>query len=144
LSIFIRKKELASAGLQAGEIAVIDKIYVHFANLFNLTERGIFWVIRTKDNLCCRVCRKRLRKPEGNIIREDEIILVTPKSRTEYPQRLRRVVAWVEVDGKWTIMIFLTNNFDWATNSVWDRFGLFELADFYETARHRYGMFSSP
>ena len=38
-------------GLQAGEIAVFDKAYVHFANLFNLTERGIFWVTRAKDNM---------------------------------------------------------------------------------------------
>jgi hypothetical protein len=97
------------AGLQAGEITVFDKAYVHFANLFNLTGRSIFWVTRAKDNLRCRVCRKRLRNPEGNIIRDDEITLVTPESRSDYPQHLRRVVAW-------------------------DRFGLFDLADFYGTA----------
>lgn len=51
------------AGLKAGEIAVFDKAYVHFANRFNLTARGIFWVTRAKDNLRCHVCRKRLRKP---------------------------------------------------------------------------------
>ena len=54
-------------GLQAGEIAVFDKAYVHFANLFNLTERGIFWVTRAKDNMSYHVCCKRLRKPEGNM-----------------------------------------------------------------------------
>tara|TARA_B110000008_G_C16894872_1_gene534324 strand:- start:227 stop:1078 length:852 start_codon:yes stop_codon:yes gene_type:complete len=203
-------------GLQAGEIAVFDKAYVHFANLFNLSERGIFWVTRAKDNLRCRVCRKRLKRPSGNIIRDDEITLITHKSRTEYPQRLRRVTAWVEVNGEWVTMVFLTNNFEWAASSicdlyrcrwgieaffkqikqtfkvcdflghskhairwqlwaamllylllrfivfqsqwphsftrlftivlgvVWDRFGLFELADFYGTARHRYRMCSAP
>ena len=49
------------AGLQAGEIAVFDKAYVHFANLFNLSGRGIFRVTRAKDNLRYRVCRKRLK-----------------------------------------------------------------------------------
>jgi len=73
------------AGLQAGEIAVFDKAYVHFANLFNLSGRGIFWVTRAKDNLRCRVCRRRLKRPEGNIIRDDEVTLVTPKSRFRVP-----------------------------------------------------------
>jgi hypothetical protein len=204
------------AGLQTGEIAVFDKAYVHFANLFNLSGRGIFWVTRAKDNLRYRVCRKSLKRPEGNIIRDDEITLVTDKSRREYPKRLRRVEAWVEINGEWTTMVFLTNNFDWAASSicdlyrcrwgieaffkqikqtfkvcdflghskhairwqlwaamllyvllrfiafqsqwphsftrlftivrgvVWDRFGLFELADFYGTARHRYRMCSAP
>ncbi len=204
------------AGLEAGEIAVFDKAYVHFANLFHLTARGIFWVTRAKDNLRYHVCRKRLRKPSGNIIRDDEITLVTPKSRREYPQRLRRVEAWVEVNGEKVVMVFLTNNMEWAASSVcdlyrcrwgieaffkqikqtfkvcdflghsknairwqlwaalllyvllrfvafqsqwphsftrlftlvrgvvWDRYGLFELADYYGTARHRYRMCSSP
>jgi len=204
------------AGLQAGEIAVFDKAYVHFANLFNLSGRGIFWVTRAKDNLRYRVCRKSLKRPEGNIIRDDEITLITDKSRREYPRRLRRVEAWVEINGEWVTMVFLTNNFDWAASSicdlyrcrwgieaffkqikqtfkvcdflghskhairwqlwaamllyvllrfiafqsqwphsftrlftivrgvVWDRFGLFELADFYGTARHRYRMCSAP
>lgn len=204
------------AGLEAGEIAVFDKAYVHFANLFHLTEREISWVTRAKDNLRYHVCRKRLCKPAGNIIRDDEITLVTAKSRAEYPQRLRRVEAWVEINGEWVIMVFLTNNFDWAPSSVcdlyrcrwgievffkqikqtfkvcdflghskqairwqlwsalllysllrfiafqsqwphsftrmftlvrgvvWERFNLFDLADFYGTARHRYRMCSTP
>ena len=101
-------------GLQAGEIAVFDKAYVHFANLFNLTERGIFWVTRAKDNMSYHVCCKRLRKPEGNILRDDEITLCTSSSREQYPQRLRRVSAWVEINGEWVVMDFITNNFDWA------------------------------
>lgn len=204
------------AGLEAGEIAVFDKAYVHFANLFHLTEREISWVTRAKDNLRYHVCCKRLCKPAGNIIRDDEITLVTAKSRAEYPQRLRRIEAWVEINGEWVIMVFLTNNFDWAPSSVcdlyrcrwgievffkqikqtfkvcdflghskqairwqlwsalllyillrfiafksqwphsftrmftlvrgvvWERFNLFDLADFYGTARHRYRMCSTP
>jgi len=108
------------AGLQDGEIAIFDKAYMHFANLFHLTGRGIFWVTRAKDNLNYRVVRKRLKKPESNILRDDEITLLTPKSRQEYPQRLRRVEAWVEVNDEWDIMVFLTNNFQWAPTSLCD------------------------
>lgn len=162
-------------------------------------------------NLRFRVCRKRLRKPVGNIIGDDEITLLTPKSRSDYPERLRRV----EGNGQPVVMVFLTNTFDWAASSVcdlyrcrwgieaffkqikqtikvcdfpghsrhavrwqlwaallyvlqrflalqsqwphsftrlftlvrgvvWERFGLFDPADFYGTARHRYRMPGSP
>ena len=108
------------AGLQAGEIAVFDKAYVHFANLFNLTQRGIFWVTRAKDNLGAIECCDLTRKPESNIIRDEEITLVTPKTSKEYPQHLRRVTAWVEVNGEMVQMTFLTNNFEWAASSICD------------------------
>ena len=39
------------ADLQAGEIAVFDKAYVHFKHLFSLTEMGVFWVTRANPSL---------------------------------------------------------------------------------------------
>jgi len=106
------------AHLQAGEIALFDKAYVHFAHLFALAQRGVFWVTRAKDNMSCRVCRKLLRKPKGRILRDDLIVLKTPKSRKQYPGQLRRVEMLVDVDGKEVVMVFLTNNTEWAASSV--------------------------
>ena len=106
------------AGLQAGEIAVFDKAYVHFKHLFSLTEIGVFWVTRAKDNMCYHVCKKR--KVSGNIVRDEEITLKTKSSKEHYPQRMRRVVARVEVNGKFVEMVFITNNMDWAASSVCD------------------------
>lgn len=108
------------AGLKAGEIAVFDKAYVYFGNLFELTERGVFWVTRAKDNMVYHVCKKRIRKPQGRILRDDEVTLKVKRSRKEYPQRLRRIVAEVEVNGEWVVMVFLTNNFEWAASSICD------------------------
>lgn len=108
------------AGLQAGEIAVFDKAYVHFEHLFALNQRGVFWVTRAKDNMAYRVCRKRLRKPNGSILRDDEITLSVPKSRHQYPKRLRRIEAKVQVDNKTVIMVFITNNLQWAASSITD------------------------
>ena len=34
--------------------------------------------------------------------------------------KLRRVEAWVEVDGAWRVMVFITNNLDWSPRSVCD------------------------
>lgn len=108
------------AGIRSGEIVIFDRAYVDFAHLFGLFVRGVFWVTRTKSNVQLRVVRKRLRHPKGRILRDDEVVLMTTQSRREYPNRLRRITAVVEVDGKETIMEFLTNNFEWSAASVAD------------------------
>ena len=65
--------------------------------------------------------KKRLiKKPEGNILRDDIIVLTTKKSHQAYRQTLRRVVAVVEVDGKPQEMACITNNTEWAPSSVCD------------------------
>lgn len=106
------------AGLEDGEIALFDKAYINFTHLFHLHQRGIFWVTRAKDNMKFNVCRKRLKKPTDKILRDDLITLKTKKSREQYPEKLRRVVMLVEVDGKEVVMTFITNNTEWAPSSV--------------------------
>ncbi len=39
------------ANLQEGEIALFDKAYINFTHLYNLAQRGIFWVTRPKNNM---------------------------------------------------------------------------------------------
>lgn len=106
------------AGLQEGEIALFDKAYVHFTHLFALTQRGVFWVTRAKDNMAFTVRKKLLRKPEGKVLRDDLILLKTPASQAQYPVKLRRVEMLVTVDGEERAMVFLTNNTGWAARSV--------------------------
>jgi len=106
------------AGIRAGEIVLFDKAYVDFAHLHDLNEHGVFWVSRAKNNLAFKVAKHRIKKPEGKILRDDEILLTTPQSRKDYPLRLRRVVALVEVDGVEREMVFLTNNLEWAPSTV--------------------------
>jgi len=108
------------AGIRAGEIVLFDRAYVDFAHLFGLLVRGVFWVTRTKENLQFRVVKKRLCRPAGKILRDDEVVLKNAGSRGEYPNRMRRVSALVELDGKETVMEFLTNNFDWSPATVAD------------------------
>ena len=115
-----RRTMALCAALEAGEIAIFDKAYVHFLHLFDLTQRGIFWVSRAKDNMSYKVRRKLLKKPDGNILRDDEIVLTVAKSKKQHPTTLRRVEAKVEVDGKMVVMVFITNNFQWAASSVCD------------------------
>jgi len=106
--------------LQDGEIALFDKAYVNFTHLYNLCQRGVFWVTRAKDNMTYTVRKKLLRKPQGNILRDDLILLKNTKSKEQYPVLMRRVEMLVSVDGKEKVMVFITNNMDWAASSVGD------------------------
>jgi len=106
------------AALQEGEIALFDKAYINFTHLYNLDQRGVFWVTRAKDNMAYTVRKKLLPKPKGNILRDDLILLKTPKSKEQYPVLLRRVEMIVTVDGKEVVMVFITNNTEWAASTV--------------------------
>jgi len=114
-----RARELC-ANVQAGEIVIFDKAYLDFAHLADLSQRGIFWVTRAKDNLQCRVVRKFQDGAEGNILRDDLIVLTNPAVQAVYPVELRRVTALVEVDGQWREMVFLTNNLEWSAQTIAD------------------------
>ncbi len=108
------------ASLEAGEIVIFDKAYVWFWHLWQLATRGVFWVSRPKDNLDYRVVRRRLKKPQGKVLRDDEIKLRGPKSKRAYPGVLRRVVVLVELDGVEQEMAFLTNNLEWSAQTIAD------------------------
>ena len=111
------------AGLRAGEIVLLDRAYVDFAHLLDLTRRGVCWVTRAKENQQFQVVKKWLKKPAGKILRDDLVLLAVPATRALHPIRLRRVVALVEVDAKEVDakeveMTFLTNHLAWAAGSV--------------------------
>lgn len=106
------------AGIREGEIALFDRGYVDFAHLYELDERGVYWVTRAKEHFAFRVVKRRIKKPEGRILRDEEVVVSGPLSKKKYPQRMRRVEAEVLVDEKWRTMVFLTNNLEWAPSSV--------------------------
>jgi hypothetical protein len=115
----VRARELC-ANVQAGEIVIFDKAYVHFDHLADLAAREVFWVTRAKDNLQCRVVRKLQAGTCGNILRDDLIRLTNPPVQKVYPVELRRVTALVEVDGELREMVFLTNNLTWSAQTIAD------------------------
>jgi hypothetical protein len=108
------------AGIRAGEIVIFDRAYVDYAHLFELWERGVFWVTRAKEGMRYQVTEKRLKKPEGKILSDDIIILDREEAVKKFPDSMRRIVALVEVDGKEREMVFLTNNVEWSAQSVAD------------------------
>jgi hypothetical protein len=114
-----RARELC-ASVGRGEIVIFDKAYVDFEYLYDLHRRGAWWVTRAKTNLGAKVVRRRLKRPCGRILSDDEVVVVAPVSRKRYPEKLRLIRAVVELEGKEVEMSFLTNHFEWSAQTVAD------------------------
>ena len=112
-----RSRELC-AGIRPGEIVVFDKAYLDFAHLFDLFQRGVFWVTRAKDNMVCEVIDSL--PVAGRILRDEIISLRHAAAFDHYPELMRRITALVEIDGREQELVFLTNNLQWSPASVAD------------------------
>jgi hypothetical protein len=114
-----RAREVCAV-IREGEIVIFDKAYVDFGHLADLGTRGVNWITRAKENLNARIL-KTLSVPAVSKIVTDELIgLESPRSQAAYPEVLRRVVAWVEIDGEKRLMTFLTNQLTWSPQSIAD------------------------
>jgi hypothetical protein len=108
------------AGLHDGEVVIFDNAYVDFPHLHELDLRGVQWVTRAKENLRYRV-RRNLPMHKGSSIVKDQIVKLTgPQWKHLKGWTVRRVEAWVELDGEKRLMTFLTNNSEWSPRSVCD------------------------
>ena len=112
------KTQELCAGLESGEIAVFDKAYTKFEHLCELTERGIWWVGRAKDNMQSDALWSLDTTTHRRILRDEVVVLANEKSRQAYPQELRLIVALVEVNGQDVEMTFMTNNMEWSAWTI--------------------------
>ncbi len=108
------------AGLKDGEIVVFDKAYADFGHLHDLHTRGVIWVTRAQKKLKVRCVKRRLKKAEGLIVRDDIVQLRGFRTHRKHPENFRRVIAWVEIDGELQLMTFITNHLEWAPSSICD------------------------
>ena len=106
------------AGLRPGEIVLFDRGYQWFAHFWELTQRGVFFVTRARDDLQFKI-KKRLPCGSDARILADELVVATGTwAGGDYPGVLRRVTARVELDGEERELVFLTNNLTWSAASV--------------------------
>ena len=94
--------------VEAGAIYIMDRGYVDFARLYAIHQAGAFFVTRVKDNCDFRrVYSRPVDKSTG--VQCDQIIALNgAKTRKNYPEQLRRVGYYDEVNDK--RLDFLTNN----------------------------------
>jgi hypothetical protein len=105
--------------IKDGEIGVFDKAYVDFDHLYELDQRGVFWVTRAKSNMKYEVVGQH-SAPKGNIHKDLIIRLVNYNSSKDYPDTLRLVEATVVIDGKEKVLTFITNNKSWSAKNICD------------------------
>ena len=105
-----------TAGFKAGDILLADRGYVDFGFLFGLEVRRAFFVTRQRGPLKYEV--KESREASGDVISDEVIVLAGDETREKYTQPLRRIFAVVELNGQKHDMVFLTNNLDWAAETI--------------------------
>lgn len=76
---------------QPGAFYVLDRGYVDFARLYRLHVAGAFFITRAKRRMDYRIIGRRPTEPEGAVRGDRLVRLRGPKSRTLYPDTLRRV-----------------------------------------------------
>jgi Transposase DDE domain/Domain of unknown function (DUF4372) len=103
-------------GIRPGDILVADKGYIDFSFFHSLNERGVFFVLRQKDNMSARVINAK--SCSGRILADELFELDGLLTSGKYLGKLRRVRALVEVDGQDREMTFITNNMDWAAQTI--------------------------
>jgi hypothetical protein len=94
---------------EPGSFYIMDRGYLDFERLYVFTQLLAFFVTRTKKNTKVRrVYSHPVDRTDG--LRYDQtVMLVTPKSLTGYPEKLRRVKYFDAEREKQ--LVFLTNNF---------------------------------
>ena len=101
---------------EAGTILVMDRGYEDHRWWEKLTQAGVFFVTRLKDNTSYGIASRRPHS--GDPILRDEVIFVEQKKGMKSPLRLRRIEIWVQ-ETKSTIA-FVTNNFKLAASTIAD------------------------
>ena len=98
-------------------VIVADRFYNDFSLLNIWDSKGVFFVIRHKENLkFTSVKENELPDNRHQHILKDEIIELTGKTKEKYPKRLRRVAVWDEKNQE-TIEL-ITNHFRWSCNTI--------------------------
>jgi Domain of unknown function (DUF4372)/Transposase DDE domain len=97
-------------------IVVMDRGYVDYGWFGRLTEDGVYFVTRLKDNAAFEVLEQR-EVPKNSAVRADEVIRLTGASAAEKcPQELRRVEVYDEPSGR--SLVFLTNHLTFGATTI--------------------------
>ena len=104
-----------SMAFAPGTMLVFDRGYTDYDWWLSLTRGKVHFVTRMKDDASYGVMEQREVPDNGDIIR-DEVILLTSQQEIGPEACLRRIEIWVEE--RQETMVFLTNNLTLAASTI--------------------------
>jgi hypothetical protein len=102
-----------------GSIIVADRGYMDFSWLHSLTQQGVFFVVRCRENVKMDLQERPWSKPEGsesNVQADWQGNFSLYKSKKDYPQEIRLIQIWDEERQQYIEL--LTNNFNWTASTI--------------------------
>lgn len=104
--------------LLKGSVIVADRFYNDLSLLNIWDSKGVFFVIRHKDNIQYNVIKENAlpEKRHQHLLKDEIIEFKNDKSRDKYPKQLRRVAIWDDKNEQ-TIEL-ITNHINWAASTI--------------------------
>lgn len=96
--------------LERGTMLVFDRGYTDYGWFEKLTEQGVYFVTRLKENAACLVVEKRQATGEGVLADEIMALEKQAQANVETAPFLRRVRYWDKATQR--ELVFLTNHLD--------------------------------
>lgn len=116
-----------------GTTLLMDRAYIDFQWLSDLTDTGVLFVTRMKDN-CQYKVRRSFDKLRSKGICADQEIRLTGVGKKKYPKLLRRISYRDPDTGKH--YVFITNRFDLAAKTICDLYkARWEVELFFKTMK---------
>jgi len=100
---------------ERGTVVVMDRGYIDYEWFIGLTQQGVYFVTRLKDNASFEVVENR-PVPAGTNVRKDQIVYFHGRAVPDREHFFRIVEVWDEE--KHRSFTFLTNQFEFAAATI--------------------------
>jgi len=104
--------------LLKGSVIVADRFYNDFSLLNIWDSKGVYFVVRHKENLQYTVFKENELpdKTHQHILKDEIIELKNKTSKEKYTKRLRRVALWDDKNQQ--VIEIITNQLTWTANTI--------------------------
>lgn len=127
-------KGLDGFSAPSGSVIVCDRAYLDFARLKDLDSAGVFFVTRLKTNVHFEVVEEYYNnKLEGDEF-DCDVKLTGATAAGKYPETLRLVRVYDEVNDQWLTLV--TNNMSWTAATISDLYrARWDVETFFKTIK---------
>lgn len=102
--------------IEAGSVYLVDRGYIDFDRLYTIHKNNATFISLAKSNMKFRRIYSQQSDISNGIHSDQTIVLTVPKSRKEYPEKLRRI-HFYDAEHQ-NHLYFLTNNFSFTSGTI--------------------------